>query len=312
MGYVARNLPGGMPIVGLRADGSTPPAMLRLVSGGPGFGIGRPHVTASMTLDVPATPSLTQQFGTVRMIERRAARYLAHWAGLEVPTDSAVTMEGLDFPNYTGHWGELHGLTTSERFDLADELPTIYAAAEYLLRHVGADSALGWAIENIGASSVTSDSDLRFLYAWNGVELLAKANQVRQAPTAPRITASRTSRPRDRAGPLVRALLREFHDGAALPGVPRLVRLRNGAAHGGLSHGTGTGLSDYLERWDKGPALAALARETLANYLGETGVLPKVGRPYRPTVMVWPDGRLEPVDRSATLSRVGFPGPELP
>jgi hypothetical protein len=268
-----------------------------------------PPVEAKLEYDLPPTSFGVVQIGTIQFAIRRVARHLALWAGFPVPLSAEVTgVSGLGF-----HYNSPETfLTSSQRWEIPDEIQGIYAHADRLLRTVSSESVLGVAIENIGASALDEDPDLRYLHAWNGIELLAKASYLLENPEAdvPDADGQRGRLPRN--SKLIPRLLETHHPGLRAPDLDWTEHLRNGAAHGGLSDYPGRNFEEYVERWDKSEALRDLARETLVNFLAARDILPKdwAGSPAR--VMIWSTGMVEPVDESAALQRRGISHFELP
>jgi hypothetical protein len=236
---------------------------------------------------------------------RRSERYLALCAGLKVPM--SFELEGVESFGWTGDLTDVF-LTSSQRWELPSELEGAYHAAEHLLSALPDDSYLGKAAENVGAATTAEDPDIRYVFSWNAIELLAKEHYLESHPTLPRGDAT-GCRPslrniREMGAPLIG----ELHDGVQVPDLDWLTYLRNGSAHGGLSEREGQSFDEYVERWDKADAIRDLAYELLINYLSRQRVIPPVPRPVHARVMVpsfRADWKIEPVDESPKLARKG-------
>jgi hypothetical protein len=251
------------------------------------------------SLDVAFIPHINYEL-------RRDERYVALFAGLKLPISFAL--EGVENFGYSGDLTDVF-LTSTQRWELPYEIEGIYRSAGLLLSALPHDSYLGKAAENIGASAVDDDPDTRFVHAWNGIELLAKAHFFNTNPNTPEVATDgqRTRTPNIRE--IGTSLVAAFHDGAPTPDLDWLNYLRNGSAHGGLSDRPEASFDEFLERWDKAEALRDLAFELLVNYLGHRGVIPVAARPVRARIRVpslRPEWKVEPIDESEKLSRRGI------
>jgi hypothetical protein len=236
---------------------------------------------------------------------RRSERYLALCAGLRVPL--RFELEGVENFGWTGDLTDVF-LTSSQRWELPSELEAAYRAGKDLLSALPDDSYLGKAAENVGASTIAEDPDIRYVFSWNAIELLAKEHYFESNPSVARTdeAGSRFSprNIRDIATPLID----ELHDGEQVPDLDWLTYLRNGSAHGGLSEREGRSFDEYVERWDKADAIRDLAYELLINYLCRRRIIPPVVRPVHARVMVPSyrvDWKIEPVDESSKLAKKG-------
>jgi hypothetical protein len=269
------------------------------------MGDGSP-VTASLESPLPPLARGVMQLGAVLYSFRRVKRVLGLWTGFAIPVSAEVV--GDDYLGFHAAAEEVF-LTSSQRFELPGEIEGIYATAGHVLREVSPESILGAAVENVGASALDDDPDLRYLHAWNGIELLAKANYYRRRAGAglPGPSGKRPKLPGN--AEIIPPLIRKYHPSTNPPDIQWIRILRNGAAHGGLSDYPGRNFEEYVERWSKSAALCDLARETLVAYLADQAILPTTwaGRPAR--VLVWSDGRTVPVDESSVLSGRGIANP---
>ena len=260
--------------------------------------------SGEITRTIPVQPSMMDFFGAERYEVRRVERYLALFAGFRIPYVADAGIQDQD-PNSHYEYSELlGGLTSSQRWDLSEEVNGIFRSAQTLLDSLPDDSFLGKAAENVGESAIDDSADRRFVHAWNAVELLAKRHHIGSEKLDPKRPFPRVVRPRV----YVPRFLTKYSDAAIMPDVGHLVALRNGIAHGGLSDPPGSSFRDHLERWDKAAAIRDLAFEVLINVLGEEGVIPRMDRPVHARVMVpsfRPDWKVEPIDDSAILGMKG-------
>jgi len=266
-------------------------------------------VTTRLDCDLPAMSLCALQWGVITYNLRRVQRHLALWTGYEVPVEAEVT--GKSYFGYH-YQSSAAPLTSSQRFELFEEIEGVYQNADLLLRSVPAESLLGKAVENIGATGLDLDVDLKYLHAWNGIELLAKANYLLESPAAVK-SGSDDSLPKiPKNAVIVPPLLEEYHPASTLPDIDWIAYLRNGAAHGGFSDYPTKNFEEFVERWDKADALTDLARETLLNFLAVRGIVPRswMGRPSR-VLVGFPD-KVDPVDESAKLSLRGITKRMLP
>ena len=247
-----------------------------------------------------------EMVGRVGYELRRAERYLALFAGYRIP--SAYETAGPSVPMISAAQRQVF-LTSARRWELPHELDGIYSSADTLLNAFPDDSYIGKAVENIGATDLTDDLDSWFVYAWNGVELLAKEYRYERDQSLPRIASDGQRHDPLRVSSIVEPLIRDFHDGATPPNLDWLAYLRNGSAHGGLSNYPGNSAAEDLERWDKAEAIRDLAFEVLINYLSKRGTIPPVARPVHRRVLVpsfRKDWKVEPIDESTKLAKQGM------
>lgn len=256
--------------------------------------------TGEITRGIPTQPSMIDFFGAERYEVRRVERYLALFSGFRIPYVAGVTVAGLVQSHYD--YSDLIGsLTSSQRWDLSQEVEGHFRSAQMLLDAIPDDSFLGKAAENVGDSSIDESADRRFVHSWNAIELLAKQHYLESNGIDTKARFPSGVRVKD----YVPAFLAEFSDSSNPPDVVHLAELRNGVAHGGLSDPPGMSFRDHLERWDKSEAIRDLAFEVLINVLGTRGVIPRVARPVHARVMVpsfRPGWKIEPIDDSAVLS----------